>query len=131
MQNLNIARYGVTDRLKGHWKLFRQLWRAFVRIARHVLNAHGLVAIEWPHRCKYWRDSRVAKFLRDNGFSTALVAACMYGRRPQREHQADEYIGKIWRVSCSDRVRYCSALRRHAPPRTGVRIRDRRHGIVS
>ena len=99
MQNINIARHGITDRLKSHWKLFDQLWAAFVPVAKAVLAVQGLVAVEWPNRCKYWRDSRVLRFLAQHAFQNALVAACMYGMRPLGPHAPDEFLGKLWRVS--------------------------------
>ena len=99
MQNLNVSRFGVTEKLRAHWKEFRLLWNAFLPLARAVHTAGGLVAIEWPTRCTYWRDHSVLRLLRRLRASTATMAACRYGLRPQRNHDPDEYIGKTWRLS--------------------------------
>ena len=101
LQQVNIARFGVTEKLREHWRVFRQLWRALEIIARRVMRSHGLVAIEWPLRCAYWRDGRVLRFLGRAPFSKAVVAACMHGMRPQKAHAPDEFIGKEWRVSAN------------------------------
>ena len=102
MQNLNIAQRGVTDGLRAHWKEFKRLFAAFVPLAHAVHSGGGLVAIEWPLRCTYWRDRRVLKLLRHLNASTATLAACMYGLRPQSPHSSTEFIGKAWRLSASD-----------------------------
>ena len=99
MQNINVSRFGVTDKLRAHWKEFRQLWNAFLPLARSVHASGGLVAIEWPTRCTYWRDHSVLRLLRQLKACSATLAACMYGLRPQKDHDADEYIGKTWRLS--------------------------------
>ena len=57
------------------------------------------MAIEWPLRCTYWHDRHVVRLLRQLGTYKAILAACMYGLRPQKEHLPDEFIGKSWRVS--------------------------------
>ena len=85
LQNINIARHGVTDKLRSHWKLFKSLWTAFQRLAYAVQDTDGLVAIEWPVRCAYWRDARVERFQVKCGLSfKALASACAFGMRPQR-----------------------------------------------
>ena len=119
LQNINVARFGVTDKLRGHWKQFHQLWTSFQRLATAVLHAGGLVAIEWPVRCSYWHDARVAAFLKRRHFGKAIAAACMFGLRPQRDHEPDEYIGKLWRISTNSAEltaaldRRCDGSHRH------------------
>ena len=121
MQNVNIARFGVTPKLQGHWKQFHKHWAAFQQVAKAVLAAHGLVAIEWPLRCAYWQDSRVQRLLKSSVCHKSLVAGCMYGMRPQREHADDEYVGKLWRIqsTCPQFAaaidRHCDGSHRHVP----------------
>ena len=122
MQNLNIARYGITEKLKGHWKRFHQHWEAFLRLAEAVRHLPiGLVAIEWPVRCKYWQDSRVQRLFKSGSWHKALVAGCMYGMRPQREHGHDEFVHKLWRVSTTSPElaaaleRRCDGSHQHVP----------------
>ena len=101
MQNANVARFGVTAKLRGHWNEFRQLWTRFQPLAEAVHSAGGLVAIEWPLRCKYWHDPRVERLLKKLHTANATAAACMYGLRPQRDHSPNKLIGKEWRISAS------------------------------
>ena len=122
MQNINIARYGITEKLKGHWKRFHQHWEVFLRLAEAVRNLpKGLVAIEWPARCKYWQDCRVQRLLKSGSWHKALVAGCMYGMRPQRKHELNEYVHKLWRVSTTSPElaaaleRRCDGSHQHVP----------------
>ena len=119
LQNANIARYGVTEKLKSHWKTFRKLWKVFRQLADAVLAAQGLVAIEWPVRCKYWHDSQVMCYLKKARYHKAVADGCMFGLQPQREHESDEFLSKAWRVSttCAGLAaaldRRCNALHQH------------------
>ena len=109
-QVVNKARYGPTAKLQGHWKLFRQLWRAFQRIAGPALSNGGFVCNEWALRCAYWHDERVVHFLK--AFFKSLVYGCLYGLRPVGPHAEDEYLGKAWRISCSGKA-FAGSLERH------------------
>ena len=123
LQNINIAKFGVTDMLQHHWQDFRRLFGAFEKVARRVLRAGGLVNIEWPNGCAYWGDRRVSKFLKWGAPYKAVIAACMHGMRPLRPCAADEFIGKRWRVSTSDAGvasrldRRCDGAHRHVHAR--------------
>ena len=99
MQNLNIARFGVTEKLLGHWKDFKVLWTSFQQIADSVHMAGGIIAIEWPVRCRYWQDPRVLRAVKKFALAKSVAAACMFGLRPQRSHLPNEFIGKQWRIS--------------------------------
>ena len=111
MQNINKARYGITPRLKEHWRIFRKLWKSFSELAKAVTDISGLIAIEWPIRCAYWQDGRVKRVVKTAQFSHAVVAACMYGMRPQCAHEPDQYIGKCWRISANS-AEFAAALDR-------------------
>ena len=120
MQNVNIARHGITPKLEGHWRRFKLQWEAFARVAKAVRALpEGLVAIEWPVRCKYWRDSRVQRLLKSGPWHSAHVAGCMYGMRPQRVHEPEEFVHKLWRVSTTSKElaaaieRRCDGSHRH------------------
>ena len=58
VQNLNSARFGFTAKLRGHWKEYHALWATFKTLATAVHTTGGLAAIEWPLRCRYWRDAK-------------------------------------------------------------------------
>eukprot|EP00959_Pyramimonas_sp_CCMP1952_P232575 4860476-Pyramimonas_sp.AAC.1 len=61
-QYVNEARYfrvgnhRAMRRLRGIRPDFRHLFWNFREIARAVHKAGGIVCIEWPTLCKYWRD---------------------------------------------------------------------------
>ena len=88
-------------------------------IAVPVLQGGGLVANEWPLRCAYWHDRRVRRFTAN--FHKAVIYGCMHGMRPVGPHAEDEYIGKAWRVDCSDEAfskfidLRCDGQHRHVP----------------
>ena len=42
----------------------------------------GIVAIEWPQKCDYWRFECVTDLKRDLGLSDYLVHGCMYDLFP-------------------------------------------------
>mgnify|MGYP003325390115 CR=1 FL=1 len=107
LQNINIARFGVTDKLRSHWKQFKSLWTVFQQLATAVQATNGLVAVEWPLRCAYWHDARVERFLVKHKLIKAVATACAFGMRPQRPHTPSEFIGKQWRISTN-----CAALAR-------------------
>ena len=108
-QTVNIARFGVTPKLRGHWEEFRSLWNSFSQVARLVLQCKGLVANEWPQRCQYWHDRKVKQMIKH--FTNTTIDSCAYGLRPVRAHAADEYIGKPWRIAASSRD-FAAALNR-------------------
>ena len=121
MQNANIARYGITPKLRNHWKQFHDLWAAFRETASAVLRNNGLVAIEWPIRCRYWQDNRVRRLLSSGEWHRANVAACMYGMRPQAVHAENDFIGKVYciRTTCAPLAAAlelrCDGSHRHVP----------------
>ena len=105
MQNMNVARHGVTEKLRGHWRLFHTLWSAFAPLALAVHSGGGLVAIEWPLRCTYWHDARVVRLLNKLNCSRAVLAGCMYGLRPKSKKDGEDddlFLSKSWRVSAND-----------------------------
>ena len=78
IQNLNISRFGVTEKLRGHWTEFHRLCDSFQPLASAISKAGGLIAIEWPTRCTYWRDGRVVRLLRQQAPHSATLASCAY-----------------------------------------------------
>ena len=60
-QFINLQRGPETvAKIKLHWKLFKRLWAAFEVVAEHALSVGARVFVEWPRRCVYWKDPRVA-----------------------------------------------------------------------
>eukprot|EP00975_Prorocentrum_lima_P054282 11384839-Prorocentrum_lima.AAC.1 len=46
-------------RLRDPWRIYRKPWRDMTILARLVLDKGGIIAIEWPRGCSYWRDACV------------------------------------------------------------------------
>ena len=101
-QFINLKRGPETvAKIRLHWKLFKRLWAAFEVVATHALSVGARVFVEWPRRCAYWRNSRVAKFLAKHGFVFADFDGCMYGLVATKGRDAGTPIRKPWRVACS------------------------------
>ena len=101
-QFINLRRGPETvAKVKLHWKLFKRLWAAFEVVAEHALSVGARVFVEWPRKCVYWKNDRVAKFLSRHGFVSADFDGCMYGLVAVHGPNAGMPIQKPWRVACS------------------------------
>jgi len=87
------------EKIAGHWKLFRKLWATLKSCGEIVLRQGGIVAIEWPNRCRYWNEGDVRKFVAKHSLSTAHVHACEYGMQSIKDKS--KYLQKIWHVKTS------------------------------
>ena len=56
--------------------------------------------IEWPPGCRYWANTRVARFLNKYGFAFAGFDGCMYGLVAAKGKEAGTPINKPWRAAC-------------------------------
>ena len=66
-------------RLRGLISDFRLFLWNFREIAEAVLSRGGVVCIEWPSACQYWRDTQVREFLREHGFRKSVTHGCAFG----------------------------------------------------
>ena len=66
-----------------------------------VLRQGGIVAIEWPNRCRYWNEGDVRKFVAKRSLSIAHVHACEYGMQSIKDKS--KRLQKIWHVKTSSR----------------------------
>ena len=88
-QHVNRARFKRTGneealaRIDDHWVVYRKLWSSFVTVAEAVRARGGHIAIEWPHRCDYWRDRRVVNYLRRHPMFETNFNGCAYGLKSQ------------------------------------------------
>jgi hypothetical protein len=46
------------EKIEGHSRDFRLLWSNFESMARVVVDIGSKVVIEWPERCKYWKENQ-------------------------------------------------------------------------
>ena len=91
----------TVEKIKGHWRLFRQLWSEFIPLAEECLRRGGGVSIEWPGDCLYWKDPRVVRFLVKHGFFSTVFDGCMYGLKSVVKRYEGIPIRKPWRVDSS------------------------------
>ena len=95
--SVNIHKGKATEeKIANHWKLFRKLWNVFMKISDQVILQGGLVAVEWPNKCRYWHERAVRNYVARHGLHTAHVHACEYGMTAISD--PTKYLHKIWHV---------------------------------
>ena len=98
--HLNMHRGSSTIVLiLSHWAEFHRLWKRFGEIAKIVIPQGVAMFIEWPIGCRYWANTRVARFLNKYGFTFAGFGGCMYGLVATKGKEAGTPINKPWRVA--------------------------------
>ena len=101
------------NRIVGHWKLYRKLWKTYIILASEVMRIGGCVVNEWPARCSYWKDNRVTKFQREKRMLFSDFDGCAYGLQTKKkrnmsnpsriDHEGElMYILKPWRIMFSE-----------------------------
>ena len=65
--------------MAAHLRLFRALWVRAVIIMDRVLHTDGIVAIEWPTSCAYWRFRQVKAYIASRGLSLVKIHGCAFG----------------------------------------------------
>ena len=98
--HLNMHRGSSTFALiLSHWAEFHRLWKRFEEIAKIVIPKGVAVFIERPRGCRYWANTRVARFLNIYGFTFADFDGCMFGLVATKGKEAGAPINKPWRVA--------------------------------
>ena len=67
------------ERVRQHKLLFSKLWEKFEVVASKCLKLGGVVVIEWPRRCDYWKNPRVETFLKVHKLRLSDFDGCRYG----------------------------------------------------
>ena len=65
--------------MASHLKLFKALWARAVMIMEANLIRGGIVVIEWPTSCAYWRFRQAKQFLQKHGLKTVKIHGCAFG----------------------------------------------------
>jgi hypothetical protein len=94
-QTLNIALGVGLEKIEARY--FRVLWGNFVIAAEAVIDIDGIVAIEWPERCKYWLDPRVGGFLKKHQFDQSVFHGCACGLVTKYNEPLHKPMKKPWR----------------------------------
>ena len=101
-QRMNWYRGATTrTKIRGHWRLFRCLWRSFRQVANACLANGGHIAIEWPKSCLYWRNRSVRADLTRWGCVPYHFDGCMYGLVSQSAGTRGVPLRKSWTI-CSN-----------------------------
>ena len=101
-QDINALKGEATrEKIAGHWKLFRKLWKTLKPLGDIVVRQGGILAIEWPNKCKFWHERDVRNYVSRHGLCTACVHGCEYGMRSVVH--PDKFLHKIWHIKCSNK----------------------------
>ena len=122
-----LAMRTENTRDRRHLAIFRVLWRHFEIVANACIANGGRIAIEWPRACRYWRNRRVASFLKRHGCMQYKFDGCMYNLRSQCGQSRGNLLRKPWTIAsnCSSFQRLCRvcnhdrAVEPHAPTQGG------------
>ena len=87
------------EKIKDHYKLFRDIWKAFTEIAEIAIKRGAMVIIEWPKGCAYWNNMKVKNFLRKHEFDETFIDGCMYGLVASSGNEVGTPIRKPWRLA--------------------------------
>ena len=104
------------QKLQGHRTLFRKLFWSFMDLSKEVLKRGGIVCMEWPTPCQYWRDPQVVEFLQSFGFTKSKFHGCAYGLT----NAHGQPMKKPWTLATTnaivarDVVRTCDGTHKHA-----------------
>ena len=78
--------HGKLNRLRGLRTEFRQLFWTLCRLAQEfVFPYDGLICIEWPATCTYWKDPQVRDFICARQLSKTVLHGCAYGLKNRKK----------------------------------------------
>ena len=80
---INWSKERSKDRIKGHWKLFRKLWRQYERLCDELPFIVPTV-LEWPRSNAYWKVPAVVRRLKKNGMTYCDFDGCQYGLKDRK-----------------------------------------------
>ena len=117
LQAANAHLPGATRWMTAHLRLFRALWRNAVIIMDAVLASGGIVAIEWPSSCAYWRFQQVKDYIKNNHLHKVKVLGCAFDMRNSK----GGIVYKPWTIATSSIIMHeafvpyrCSRDHEHA-----------------
>ena len=100
LQAANAHLPGASRRMTAHLKLFRALWKNAVIIMDAVLASGGIVAIEWPTSCAYWRFKQVKDYIKRNHLHKVKVHGCAFDMR----NSTGGIVYKPWTIATSSKT---------------------------
>ena len=99
-QNGNIHRPNHAKRMAAHYKLWNELFDNYVIAAQAVVQRGGHLVLEWPSRCRYWKQPKVKALLgiTELGWKDMRVKACAHGQRILTGKDKGKALTKVWRL---------------------------------
>ena len=123
-QNINRLFPVGEERVHGHLKMFKALWKKLVMFVEW-LNSVGRkwrICIEWPKNCAYWNWKEVRSFLAKWNVQEICFDGCAIGLRAR----SGKFLKKPWRA-CTNDHNILSALRGLTCSHTGNVLADNVH----
>ena len=83
-----------------HYKLWNELFDNCVIAAQAIVQRGGHLVLEWPSRCRYWKQPKVKALLgiTDLGWKSMRVKACAHGQRILTGKDKGKALTKVWRL---------------------------------
>ena len=76
----NWKRGPATQRkILGRWKVHKQMWNGWVRLAAHAHERSATLTVEWAHDSSLHRQTAVARFMAKYRMVRRKVAGCAFG----------------------------------------------------
>ena len=83
-----------------HKQIWELLFNNFLRVAEVVVQRRGHLLLEWPNKCRYWKEPKVLSLL---GLSfrwrDLRVRACAHGQVIQHGPEKGKFPTKVWRLA--------------------------------
>ena len=101
IQNSNKHRHGHRRKMLSHLKLWHKLYASFLGVASAVLLKGGHLTLEWPSRCRYWKQPGVTALLAvdELAWSDFRVRACAHGQLIESGKDKGKALTKVWRIA--------------------------------
>eukprot|EP00435_Cladocopium_sp_Y103_P009439 s1446_g2.t1 len=91
---VNLKHPTASLKVRRHVRTFHKLWDAFVKFMASI-RRRVFIAIELPRNCRYWKTTKVAKFMNAKRLITYNFHGCMVGIK----NRNDDPIKKPWTVA--------------------------------
>jgi len=128
-------------KIRGHWKMFRALFKNFKILADRVKQLDGAIVNEWPLSCGYWREKEVTKYFYKHQYYTVHFDGCAYNLRSKVKKNDKtgkfHFIRKPWRIAYSQNaMQFGQRLNRLCPnekdcPKSSILSDAEKHAHVT
>ena len=81
-----------------HKKIWNLLFDGFLRVADAVVQKGGHLLLEWPNKCRYWKEPKVLALLGLLRWHDLRVRACAHDMTIEFGPEKGKYPTKVWRL---------------------------------